>query len=480
MMSRLKSTLRHLSITRLTAAALLTLAMPGMANAGAVITFGNTSLGINDTAELNFAGNGPGGFSTYGVFRSGVGDAISPGCLCEGWGVSTSYGGNTPTSGFANRAAGSGGLTGGVFGSTASSASSSLSLSGAPISVRHTFGASLAADTFQVNVTIANTGTETAHDLTYRRVMDWDVPPTIFNEYVTHGGVTANLVSAGGNVAFASDDGFASANPLSGASAINASTINTDFVGSGPDDHGSLFDFSFGDLAAGESRLFNIYYGSAATKADAMAAIASVSANVYSLGQNSTSDGIDPGTPATFFFAFGGVAGVEPGTTPTNPLLPIVATLPDGTVIFNFPAPTSGRWFDPPFSEGFTYELEGGASFTSITAPPIDLGFAGPFGIFVDGISVGSILPGGLFTFGTGVSRFDLRGIAPYLDTASPGFSTAFPVLLDWTGTADLLTLTPILISAAVPEPAAWAMMITGFGLVGAAVRRRRQSLAIA
>lgn len=34
--------------------------------------------------------------------------------------------------------------------------------------------------------------------------------------------------------------------------------------------------------------------------------------------------------------------------------------------------------------------------------------------------------------------------------------------------------------SSAVPEPATWAMMITGFSLAGAAIRRRRQALAAA
>ncbi len=33
---------------------------------------------------------------------------------------------------------------------------------------------------------------------------------------------------------------------------------------------------------------------------------------------------------------------------------------------------------------------------------------------------------------------------------------------------------------SAVPEPATWAMMITGFGLAGAAIRRRRGALAVA
>ena len=35
-------------------------------------------------------------------------------------------------------------------------------------------------------------------------------------------------------------------------------------------------------------------------------------------------------------------------------------------------------------------------------------------------------------------------------------------------------------VAAAVPEPASWAMMIAGFGAIGAAMRRRRRGLAIA
>jgi hypothetical protein len=446
--------------------------------AGAVITFGSTSLGVNDSGELNFTGDGPEGFGTYGVFRSGVGDAISPGCFCEGWGVSTTYGGIT-TSGFANQSSGFGGLTGGTFSSNATSANSTIGLADAPIRINHFFGASAAPDTFQVNVTITNAGTEIAQDLTYRRVMDWDVPPTTFNEYVTHSGVTANLVSNGGSIKFASNNGFASGDPLSGESWINEETINTDFVANGPTDHGSLFDFSFGDLAPGESRLFNIYYGSAATKVEALSQIATVGANVYSLGQNSNEDGVDPGTPATFFFAFGGVGGIEPGLTPETPVMPIVETDPrTGAPIFTFAAPTARRWFDPPYADGFVYTLEGGAEFTEIGAPPLSLGFAGPFTISSGGSTLGVIAPGETFMFGSGITSFTLSGISELLDTAAPGFASAFPVFLDWRGSASLLTITPTLVPDPVPEPNSWVMLIAGFGLTGAALRRRRLRLA--
>lgn len=459
--------------------------------AGAVITTGKTSLGVNDSGELNFRGNGPGGSGIYGVFRDVVGDAISPGCLCEGWGLSTTYAGLS-TSGFANQNAGFGGLTGGTFSSSPSQAVSTIGLANAPLRITHAYGPSLAPDTFQVNVTITNLGTSLAQDLTYRRVMDWDVPPTVFNEFVTHSGVTANLLANGGAIKYASNNGFASSDPLTGASFLDSATVNTDFVANGPADHGSLFDFSFGDLAAGSSRLFSIFYGSAETLVDALANLATVGANVYSLGQNSTADGVNPGKPATFFFGFGGVGGVETGTTPENPVLPIVDLDPvTNAPIFEFPAPVSGRWYDPPFADGFVYALTGGATFDKLTAPPLSLGFAGPFTLSSGGTMLGTISAGGDFLFAPGVTSFTLSGIAPGIDFASPGFSTAFPAYLEWTGAASALTITPTFPAGtvfpppgggggAIPEPDTWALFIIGFGVIGVTARRRRAALSAA
>ena len=41
------------------------------------------------------------------------------------------------------------------------------------------------------------------------------------------------------------------------------------------------------------------------------------------------------------------------------------------------------------------------------------------------------------------------------------------------------LTLAPV-VSAVVPEPATWAMMMAGFGIVGAGLRRRRTLTTVA
>ncbi len=455
MKSRIRAPLASALVVALVA---LVLGAPP-ASAGAIITYGNTSLGVNDEGHLNFSGLGPGGSMTYGVFRAGVGDAISPGCFCEGWGVSVTRPDGVDVSGWVNRSSGDGGLTGGTFGATASTATSNISLSGYPIEVEHRYGPSLAADVFQAQVRITNNGASDVNDLTYRRVMDWDVPPTEFNEFVTHQGVAANLVSAGGNVQFASDNGFATSNPLVGAGFLNGATVNTDFVDNGPDDHGSVFDFAFGSLAAGETRLFNIFYGSRESEASALGALAALGVDVYSLGQNSIT-GTTDGTPATFLFAFGGVGGVEPGSDPENPILPFVPAPGQ----YEFPAPIPRRWYDPPMADGFEYELFGGALFTQVGTPPPSFGF-GPVNLMIGGSLIAVLNAGDLFDltpFATSIFR--LVGINPDVDAADP---TAFPTFLDWSGVATSLTMTAL---PAVPEPT--VTMLVGLGLV--ALGRRR------
>jgi len=364
-------------------------------------------------------------------------------------------------------------------------------MNAAPVTISHFHGPSLQADTFQAQVQITNTGAATLTDLVYRRAMDWDVPPSPFSEYVTHGGVVANLVANGGNVRYASNNGFATSNPLVDANWIDESTVNTDFVKAGPSDHGSVFDFAFGSLAAGQTRVFNIFYGTAPTEASAMSKISALGSNVYSLGQPAgysegggegggetpTAPGDVPvfgdGTPIapeTFFFAFGGVGGVELGTTQGNPILPFMPA-PE---TFVFTAPQPRRWFDPPTVEGFEIALEGGGEFLEVMAPD---GFT-DLKITVDGVVVDDDFDGGeSFLFAPGVTGFKITGISPLLDPESPGFATAFPLFLDFTN-PDGTVMTWTALSAPVPEPGEWALMLLAAPLLGWQVRRRRQTKA--
>ncbi len=278
------------------------LAAPVSVEAGAVITSGPVSLGVFDEGNLGFGGTGLG--------FAGVGDAITPGCLCEGWGVAGSG-----ISGYANFSVdGIVNLTLDSFGSTATTATSMVSLTSLPsLSVTQAYAPSVGAPIalFENVVTIVNTGGETITDVRYRRVMDWDIPPTAFSEFVTIGGLPAAAVT------FTNDQGFDSADPLSGTfGEIAGCGTSVNFTDCGPADHGAHFDFAFGDLDPDESVTFSIFYGATPSQSSAFAALAAVEAEVYSFGQNS----IDPGTgtPATYIFAFKGVGGtpVSPGVIP--------------------------------------------------------------------------------------------------------------------------------------------------------------------
>ena len=225
------------------------------------------------------------------------GDAITPGCWCEGWGVGDATSG---AAGWADWAVG--GFTNLSlvdFTSTGTTAISVVDVAGT-LRVTHDFHPS--PDTpflYEVLVTMENIS-EDPVEPRYRRAMDWDIFPTEFSEYVTieTGNSTAMLYS--------SDNGFAIPNPFDGPSYVS---FEGEAVDNGPDDHGALFDYGFDPLAPGESMSFYIYYGASGTETEALTALATVQAEVYSLGQPSSADGPDLGIPNTFIFGFKGVQG---------------------------------------------------------------------------------------------------------------------------------------------------------------------------
>lgn len=448
------------------------------AHAGAIIynnsnpALATVALGVNDEGHLNFnggAGN-PANASAMGLsyrFQDGsFRDATAPGCLCEGWGVAVTNGDGFRTAGFANQSAGSGGLGGGSFSASTTRATSQTTLSEAPVVVTHAYGVSLAANLFQGNITITNTGGTTLRDVVYRRAMDWDVPNTEFQEFVTHQGVLANLESAGGAVRFASTNGFASSDPRTAA---GGGFVNQDFVAAGPSDHGSVFDFAFGNLAAGESRTFNIYYGAAADQAGALAALRQINADVYSLGQSLSGDGGPAGDAPTFIFAFGGVGTTERGSSPDNPILPIVDV---GTGVYEFPAPIPRQWYDPPFAKGFAYSLAGEGVFTEVGIP---VGFGDLEVELPDGTRI-PIAAGGTVDFESmalAPRSFKILGLN--IDTGAPDYDAlrAFPTFLDFSGSPTSLFMAPILedVEGRVPVPGTLFLFLPGLLLL---LRSRR------
>lgn len=302
-------------LRRSSALPLLTLLLAGLAlsdtvNAQSIIDNGTVQLGIQPQGNLIVGGIGL-------TFLGTGGEALAPGCACEGWGV-TDFG--TALFGMAGESFGYANLgtptltvsgTGTHSSSTGSAAITSVDvLNGATaaINVRHEYAPSASANLYQVNVTLQNLQATAVADMRYRRAMDWDVPPTEFREFVTIQGWPATRLVA------SSDDGFATGNPNVPLTSISGSSVvNGNFTDSGPDDHGAAFDFSFGTIASGASVGFTIFYGAAASEADALAALAAVGAEVYSLGQPSTPDGPTLGTPNTFIFGFAGVGGTPIG-----------------------------------------------------------------------------------------------------------------------------------------------------------------------
>ena len=262
------------------------------------------------------------------------GEATAAGCLCEGWGVSADAGADGTFAGYANLQGGTpddGGPVGlvlqsgtglypGPAGEKKAKAESVgtrfrsiVKTTNGRLRVTHDFFPSpLTNKLYQVDVTIENTGPTVLRDVRYRRVMDWDVAPFAFSEWVEiHVGSAANLLRA-------TTDGFQSANPLStpgpdvGVPPTTLTPGSPDYVG-GPTDQGALFDFTFGSLAPGGKRTFRIFYGAARTRAEARIAVTAVGGEAYSFGiPRGEAGGRVVTGPHVFIFAFSGVGGNAP------------------------------------------------------------------------------------------------------------------------------------------------------------------------
>lgn len=275
---------------------------------------GTVALGVNPEGHLNAPD--PDGFainsSLLGVTSIGLGDATSPGCFCEGWGVSA----NGTDSGYANVdidgivnltvdsfVTDDAGLADGLGGTFATSAVSLTSMPGLKVTQSYAASAGAPGALFEDKVTIENTTGAALTDVKYVRVMDWDVPPTEFFEFVTIAGTatTTDLEESDNN-------GFSSADPLAAVFSFGLNTV--DFVDAGPSDHGAYFRFNFGGLADGETKEFSIFYGAAADEAAALAALGAVGAELFSLGQSTTLAGGPNNDGTTFIFGFKGVGGI--------------------------------------------------------------------------------------------------------------------------------------------------------------------------
>lgn len=257
---------------------------------------------------------GRGLWAPFATGGSPPGDAILPGCLCEGWGAS-----GNGLQGNVYAGSGSGATLVGTA-STATTFTSTVSLTALPtLQITQTYAPSASSALIVDHVTITNTGGATITDVRYARNMDWDIPPTNFSEFVTIQGWPAT------KLLHSSDDGFSASDPLSAPGTLcSGAVVNGNFTHSGPCDHGAWFSFQFGSLGAGESLNFDIFYGADLNEAAALAALGVVGAELYSLGESTNTAG-GPATDApTFIFGFAGVGGTPIGTVPEPASLALI------------------------------------------------------------------------------------------------------------------------------------------------------------
>ena len=264
-----------------------------LAFGGAVLTTGLINMGVGDNAGLGFSGVG---LDLIG----GPGDAITPGCLCEGWGAAAS------------------GASGYVYGLGSTSITSSAFVAGATpdaavvtsvlangLEVVHSYSSDASGYLFGIENTITNTTAAALTDVRYARTLDWDVPPGHFGEdYLTifvPGGAPA------GKVLHTSSNPFAVPDPM----VTRAQDSNTNVADLFGGDKGAYIILTFGDLDPGASVTFKTFIGAAPTRTALMAAFAAASIEAYT---HSSDDSAQFG--ATYGWGFQGVGLPPVGDVP--------------------------------------------------------------------------------------------------------------------------------------------------------------------
>jgi hypothetical protein len=163
---------------------------------------------------------------------------------------------------------------------------------------------------------------------------------------------------------------------------------------------------------------------------------------------------------------------VNVGTLPpANPYFYLTSGTPTSpTITANFGATISGAstTFDDIFQFTIPQDGKGSGSLSTSFSSPMNQ------------LTIGQVLVNGIsyaLTSSSGGQSLTVSGI-PILNGVMntievKGTNSASAVAATYTGTATFA-------AGAVPEPASWAMMIGGFGLIGAAMRRRRPGFQLA
>ncbi|WP_426116857.1 PEP-CTERM sorting domain-containing protein [Massilia sp. PWRC2] len=232
--------------------------------------------------KMGVADNGGLGAGSIGLIGPS-GDAIMPGCLCEGWGAS-----GNGSSGYVYGLAGTNiasALTTTTTATGAGLAAQSVVKLNNGLVITQTYSSAAGGKLFGVNVMLTNSTSSTMSDVRYARTIDWDVTPGYYaNNYTTVYGGTAT--GPGGKVLTTSTDPFAVPDPL--VSRTQDKNLNVvDSAG----DKGGFFVFGFGNLLAGNSVSFDSFIGADSSVSGLLAALGSVGVEAYSYTTGNT-----PGT----------------------------------------------------------------------------------------------------------------------------------------------------------------------------------------
>ncbi|MGZ5202715.1 MAG: PEP-CTERM sorting domain-containing protein [Telluria sp.] len=257
-----------------------------------VFSTGLIQMGVSDSGALGGMGVG---------LIGPTGDAITPGCLCEGWGAAANG---------ISAAAYAGGPAMGILTSSTSGAGSNGStvttLSNG-LQVEQTYSSAAGGSLFNVHVNLKNISGAALSDVRYARTLDWDVSPGYFdNNYTTLYGGTPS--GPGGKVLTTSTDPFALPDPMLTRSQ-NMNMNVTNVLG----DLGSYFVFGFGNLATGASVDFDTYIGAGNTVKALLTSLGSVGVEAYSYTTGDATAGGDHAPAYGYGFAGLGLPPSLPG-----------------------------------------------------------------------------------------------------------------------------------------------------------------------
>jgi hypothetical protein len=220
------------------AGTLLAVASPAAAQQGTIqASTGGYQAGIGPNGELYDS------TTDIGLRNPAGQDYILPGIPRDSWGITSSAG-----SAYADyQSSGTAGILRTVitFATNSATAVSQLT-SGLILTQVYNF---FAPNILSIQETVTNATIAQVDGIIFRRNVDFDIPPSTFDENVF--GVLGSNASVVGN----SYNGFESANPaLAFTSPCGASCNRTGDLGAG-------IDFGVGSLGAGQSATFAFYYG---------------------------------------------------------------------------------------------------------------------------------------------------------------------------------------------------------------------------